>query len=325
MQTGPDSEHAYSRLTAEHHMEGWLAGEAVDALGKLKDSDKPFCMVVSFYGPHHPCAPPKPYDDMYALEDIELPESFDAPQDKKNDPPGNPWGLTNNVREKWTVEQCKDYIRRYLGGVTYIDDQMTRVLDALKANGLEDNTIIMFSCDHGEMMCEQGLIYKHVFNGYDTLMKVPLLVQWPGHIEAGKVHEGLTSHVDLMPTLLALAGADIPDQVDGKSMADVLTGDADVAREEIFCDVANHGYMTRKGQWKFVLNASVLKGEFIRKLDELYDLESDPNEITNLADEPEHAERVAVMKERVLTWLAESGHPYADKIREAAERGREEV
>jgi len=147
---------------------------------------------------------------------------------------------------------------------------------------------------------------------------VPLTVQWPGRIAAGTVHDGLTSHVDLMPTLLDLAGAEIPEGIDGKSMAGLLRGDTPTARDEIFCDVHNQGYMTRKGKWKFVLNATVLKGEFIRKIDELYDMENDPHEITNLASEPDHADRVATMRESILEWLHQSGHPYADQIRDAA-------
>jgi len=318
MQSGPDSEHVHSRLTRDHHMAHWMADEAVKALGEVKGGENPFLMVLSFYAPHHPVAPPKPYDEMYDVDDMKLPESFDAPQDRKNAPQKGPYGIKNEVRQSWTKEQCLGYLRRYFGYVSYLDDQMARVLEALKSNGLEEDTLVVFTSDHGDMLCEQGLIYKHTFNGYDTLMKVPLTMRWPGHIKAGSAHEGLTSHVDLMPTLLDLAGAEIPEGIDGRSMAGVLTGEVDVARDEIFVDVCNQGVMTRNGRWKFVLNAALSDGEFVRKIDELYDLESDPHEITNLVLEPEHRERVDAMKQRVLEWLVEAEYPYADKIRAAA-------
>jgi len=318
MQSGPDSEHVYSRLTAEHHMAHWMADEAVKAVDAAKDSENPFLMVLSFYAPHHPVAPPRPYDTMYDLDDIELPESFDAPQALKNTPPGNSHNLTNTAGVNWTKDQCRDYLRRYYGYVSYLDDQMARVMNALKSSGQHDDTIVVFTSDHGDMMCEQGLIYKHTFNGYDALMNVPLIVQWPGHIKPGSVHEGLASHIDLLPTLLELAGRDIPEGLDGKSMADVLTGDADMARDRVFCDVNNNGLMMREGRWKFVLNAALSDGEFVRKIDELYDLESDPHEITNLALEPEHQERVEAMRQRIFEWLDEVEYPYAHLIREAA-------
>ena len=82
-------------------------------------------------------------------DDVRLPESFDAPQDLKNAPPPNRWGLVNDVRTNWSIEQAKGYLRRYMGYVSYLDDQMARVLDALRASGLQENTIIVFMSDNG--------------------------------------------------------------------------------------------------------------------------------------------------------------------------------
>ncbi|MBT3295767.1 MAG: sulfatase-like hydrolase/transferase [Verrucomicrobia bacterium] len=320
METARDSEHAYSRLTAEHHMAHWMADEAIKVIEGAKESEQPFCLKLAFYAPHHPVAPPKPYDTMYSIDDIELPESYAAGTDAKNMPGVHAeCGHNRHVASIWTDEQAKGYLARYYGYVSYTDDQMTRVLEALKATGQHDNTIIVFTSDHGDMLCEQGMIYKHPYCGYDTLMKVPMLVQWPDGLPAGTVHAGLSSHVDIVPTLLALAEVEPSAASDGVSLADVLRGSADSARDEIFEDVYNRGYMTRQGPWKFVLNAGLTGGEAVRKLDELYNLETDPGEVSNLAGKPEQAARVAEMKERVLEWLATSGHPYADKIRQAAE------
>jgi len=320
MESALDGEHAYSRLTAEHHMAHWMADEAIKVIDEAKDSEKPFCLKLAFYAPHHPVAPPKPYDTMYSVDDIELPESYTADTDLKNMPGVHPEsGHTNHVASIWTDEQSKAYLARYYGYVSYTDDQMMRVLDALKATGQYDNTIIVFTSDHGDMLCEQGMIYKHAYCGYDTLMKVPMLVQWPDGLPAGTTHDGLSSHVDIVPTLLALAGVEPASDVDGVSLVDVLSGTAASARDEVFEDVCNRGYMIRKGPWKFVLNAGVTGGQMVRKLDELYNLESDPNEVANLAYEPAHAERVEQMKQAVFGWLGGSGHPYAGEIRQVAE------
>jgi len=323
METAPDSEHAYSRLTEEHHMANWMSSEAVKAIEQSRESDKPFCMVLSFYAPHHPIAPPKPYDTMYSPDDMVLPESYRNATNARNLPGVNPENNHDNyIAVNWSEDQAKAYLARYYGYVTYTDDQIARVLDALKASGQYDNTIIVFSSDHGDMLCEQGMVYKHCFNGYDTLMKVPLTVQWLDGIKAGQVHEGLTSHIDLLPTLLELAGVEQTVEMDGRSMAGVLTGKSETAREEIFIDVMNQGYVVRRGQWKFVLNVAYTGGKQIRKIDELYDMANDPGEVNNLAGEPGQAERVARMKQSILGWLEDSGHPYAEQLRQAAELPR---
>jgi len=110
--------------------------------------------------------------------------------------------------------------------------------------------------------------------------------------------------------------------MDGWSMAGVMTGRCETAREEVFVDVMNEGIMTRRGQWKFVLNAALSGGKMVRKLEELYDLANDPGEMVNLAFDREHTERVASLKQSIFGWLDDSGHPYADQIRQAAERPR---
>lgn len=319
METAPDSEHAYSRLTSDHHMASWMSSEAVKAIEKAKDSDNPFCMVLSYYAPHHPVAPPRPYDTMYSADDMTLPESYYASTDRKNMPKSktDDHDYGNHVAAAWTEEQSKAYLARYYGYVTYIDDQMMRVLDALKATGQYDNTIIVFTSDHGDMLCEQGLIYKHCYNGFDTLMKVPMLVQWPAGLAKNAVHEGLSSHVDIVPTLLELAGVSPTSAMDGKSFAPAIRGQGR-GRDEVFLDVMNKGYMTRQGAWKYILNISVWNGTKEHKIDELFNLDSDPHEMENLASDPDQAERVAAMRERIFEWLEATGHPYTRQLREAA-------
>ena len=329
METGPDSEHAYSQLTKEHHMETWMSTEAVKAIKKSADSENPFCMVLSYYAPHHPVAPPQPYDTMYNPDDMVLPDSYRADTKMKNMParkekPKNALyqgtqqhHYGNYIAEDWTEQQSKDYLARYYGYVTYIDDQMTRVLDTLKETGQFDNTIIIFTSDHGDMLCEHGMIYKHTFNAYDTLMKVPMFMQWPKGLPKGKVYDSLSSHVDIMPTLLELAGVKASTPMDGISLVTSLNSEGG-DREEIYLDVMNQGYMVRKGPWKFVLNICLKDGMKERKIDELFNLDTDPIEVANLAYESQHAERVETMKERIFTWLEDTKHPYVSQLREIA-------
>lgn len=307
-----DREHSVSLLGEDHHMAHFFADEMVSFLNANRDN--PFCAVLSFYGPHLPVCPPEPWDAMYDLDDVPLPDNYDAPLEDK--PRFQSDHDRTYVRDVWSRDEVRDYIRRYWGYVSYIDAQVERVLNALDANGQAENTIVMFVSDHGDMVGQFGMVYKLTYCGYDTLMKVPCLVRWPGRIEAGSVNTSLNSSVDVMPTLLDLAGVDIPDGVDGESIGGIMRGERDVAREEIFTDLMNRGVMLRQGTWKFVLNWKPSDGE--RDLDELYNLADDPLEEHNLA----YRDRVraASMRDRILSWLEETGHPYVNTIREQALR-----
>ena len=310
--SAPDREHNVSLLGEDHHMAHFFADEMVSFLNANRDN--PFCAVLSFYGPHSPVCPPEPWDSMYDLDDVPLPDNYDAPlEDKPRFQSGHD---RTYVRDVWSRDEVRDYIRRYWGYVSYIDAQVERVLNALDDNGQAENTIVMFVSDHGDMVGQFGMVYKLTYCGYDTLMKVPCLVRWPGRIEAGSVNTSLNSSVDVMPTLLDLAGVDIPEGLDGESIGGVMRGERDVAREEIFTDLMNRGVMLRQGTWKFVLNWKPSDGE--RDLDELYNLADDPLEEHNLA----YRDRVraASMRDRILSWLEETGHPYVNTIREQALR-----
>ncbi|MFC1736859.1 sulfatase-like hydrolase/transferase [Candidatus Hydrogenedentota bacterium] len=318
-----DDEHSYSMLGEEHHPAHFFADKTIEFLDEMKGADKPFCAVLSFYGPHHPICPPKPWDTMYSLDDIELPPNFMTTLDDKPLFRGTFSHLTpfkNFVRPSWSEDQFKDYIRRYCGYISYLDKQLERVLDALKKNGQEDNTIVLFTSDHGDMVGQFGIIYKRHPSGADTLMKVPLMIRWPAQIPGKQVNESLASNVDLLPTLLDLVGLPGDKGFDGRSMKQVVLGKEPVARDEIFTDAMNQGYMVRRGYWKFVLNAECSNTTQRRELDELYDLSIDPYEKVNLAYSPAYAERVAEMKERVYAWLKETRHPYADTIKKVAAR-----
>jgi arylsulfatase A-like enzyme len=332
METGPDSEHAYSRLTKDHHMANWMSSEAVKRIHDCKESDEPFCMVLSYYAPHHPVAPPQPYDAMYDPNDLQLPDSYYADTSLKNMPPPKKvqreddlyqstqrHSYGNYVAGEWTEAQAKDYLARYYGYVTYIDDQMTRVLTALQETGQYENTLVVFTSDHGDMLCEHGMIYKHCFNGFDTLMKVPMMMQWPAALPKGAHYQGLSSHVDIVQTLMDLAGVEPTALMDGISLVKSIRDGDTYERNAVYLDVMNNGYMIRSGYWKYVLNASVWNGEFEHKMDELYNLQDDPSEVHNLAQDEAHRLRIASMREQIYQWLEHTGHPYVSQIRIAGD------
>ena len=307
--SGPEGTHIYSKLPEEHHMAAFLAGEAEQFLEAQKDSADPFALVLSFYGPHLPVAPPKPWDEMYPLEEVPLPPNH------HDDLEGKPVRQLTNGRcykqPEWEEKQFRDYVRRYWGYCSYIDHQIGRVLAALEASGKAGDTIVLFTSDHGDMLAAHGFVFKLGHCGYDELLRVPFLLRCPGRIEAGSTSDALVSSVDVLPTLLEMMRVPAPETLDGRSFVPLLRGEAEKHREALVCNSAEHNLTIVSTQWKYVLNWDP------RDLDELYDLVADPGEKANLAADPAHAAVVSDLRTKLMQWLEETGHPYRHSIAQA--------
>jgi arylsulfatase A-like enzyme len=179
----------------------------------------------------------------------------------------------------------------YYAMIKLIDDQVGHILDALEETGQRDNTVVIFMSDHGEMLGDHGLIQKGC-RFYEGLVRVPLIWSWPGHFPAGMVSNALVELTDIAPTLLELAGAPVPAELQGRSLLPILAGAAspDHHHEFVRCeyydalDLPDHsfGTMLRDARYKLV----VYHGH---GLGELYDLATDPDEFNDLWDDPVYA------------------------------------
>ena len=295
-----DSWHAWSILPEEHHQEAFFVREAIDYLEEEWDKDQPFGMLLSFYGPHHPLLPPKPWDDMYSLEEVRLPATL--ADDRIIGGKGTFRG------DSWSEEQFKDYIRRYWGFTSFIDHQIGKLLKELERQGELDRTIILFTSDHGDMAGEHGSIYKSTNCAWDELMRVPLIVSYPPVVKGNSSSEALVSNVDFLPTLLELSGSGVPVSIDGKSFLEVLENPGTEHRDIVFTSVMGMNYMAVDQKWKYNLNIDP------GIPDELYDRLNDPDEMNNLIHDPEYEDIAASMRQHILDWLKETGHDYADQI-----------
>ncbi len=307
--SGPEGTHIYSRVPEQHHMSAFLAGEAEKFLRHQRKPNEPFCMVLSFYGPHLPVAPPKPWDAIFSADDVPLPDNHEDTLKNK------PWAQQTNMRcyqgNKWTAQQYRDYIARYWGYCAYIDHQVGRVLKALDETGAADDTIVIFTTDHGDMVASHGFVFK-LCSGYDELMRIPFIMRYPPLIGPGTSNDALVENIDVLPTLLDLSGVAIPKSLDGRSFRDVLTGKTTQFRDAVFTHMSNT-IMVRTPDWKLVFSRGRnRKGSFV----ELYDMREKPLEVNNRAGNPAVAEVLASMKKRLSDWLDEYKHPYADAIRE---------
>ncbi len=242
--------------------------------------ERPFCLKVSFTHPHDPYVTPPAYWDRYRADDIDMPTvPFIAPEAR--DAHGQ-WLYRHYDRGEFDVtdEHIRTARHGYYGSIALVDDLIGRVLDALQAARLNDNTIIIFTADHGDMLGERGCWYKMSF--YERSARVPLMVHIPGMTGTRRVAQA-TSLIDLMPTLLDMAldgGTDaLVEPVEGRSLMPLITGDGAAWRDEtaseiFFEGVRAPGVMIRRGTRKFV--------HWEGGPCSLFDLADDPDERDNL-------------------------------------------
>jgi len=311
-QVGREGKHMYSRLPEEHHMAAFFAKNAEQFVRDHAKGARPWCAVLSFYGPHLPVAPPKPWDTMYSLDQVKLPANH---IDKLKNKPARQKGKRRYVLPRWKNEQYKDYIRRYWGYCSYIDAQIGRVFKTLHETGQWDNTIVVFTSDHGDMVGAHGMIYKLGSCGYEELYRVPAIIRIPGMTKPGSRTDAFASNIDFLPTLLDAVHIKHPDAIDGKSFASLLKGKTTRHRDMIFSSYLDTSFICRDDRYKFVLNRK--KGD----VNELYDLDTDPGELKNFAYDPAHKDVADKMTRRILNWLRETNHPYVELIAKQSNAG----
>jgi arylsulfatase A-like enzyme len=306
--SGAEGTHIYSKLPAEHHEAAFLSGEAERFILQERQPGKPFCLVLSIYGPHLPVAPPRPWDTMYDPAGVPLPDNF------RDDLSGKPLNQQHNTMcrksSDWSAGQFRDYIARYWGYCSYIDQQVGRVLKALEDQKILDDTIVIYTTDHGDMLAAHGMIYK-LNSGYDELMRVPFLLRYPRAVRPGSTNAALVESIDVLPTLLELCGVAAPAGVDGRSFRAILDGKRAEFRDQVVTEMLRT-LMLATRDWKLVYSHWNDSGPFV----ELYDRHARPLEVDNLAGDPARAAVFKDMKNRLLSWARENGHPYAAVIEE---------
>lgn len=279
-------------VPAEYHQTTWATTRAIEFIDRHND-DEPWMLNINVYDPHPPFIPPKSYESKFDPEDMPGPhfqESDLEAQEKLKD--------ADFQTGSRTPEECeaKESQAKYYAMIALIDDEFGRLWEHLKESGQADNTLIIFTSDHGETLGDHGLMFKGC-RFYEGLVRVPLIFHWPGHVNGGGRFDQLTELLDLSATLLDFAGAAIPDYHQGISLRPLITGDQDKntpVRESVRCEYfdalapkftqgnGTFATMYRDERYKLVVYHSLGLGE-------LFDLSSDPHEHHNLWDLPEHA------------------------------------
>jgi iduronate 2-sulfatase len=267
------------------------ASQTIDLIRERKN--EPFYIAAGFIRPHYPMVAPQRYFDKYPLEDIELPY---VPEDDHDDIP--PMGFPRVVSTKDPIGRYPDNQKRmwagYYATVTYMDEQVGRIIDELEAQGLRDETVIVFTSDHGYHLGEHHFWQKS--NLHEESLRVPLIISAP-EFRGGR-SAAMVELMDIFPTVAELTGLSIPDSVQGKSLVPVLN-DPNHRVREASLSIDSSGYALRTERWAYI--------RYNDDTEELYDMVSDPGQITNLAINPEKSSELRNWRKKLDTRLEGAG------------------
>jgi arylsulfatase A-like enzyme len=290
---GPDG--LTNKRDSEKHSVELFADCAVEFLNGRKGKDRPFFCYVAFNAPHDPRLAPKEYHERSNADRPPLPANY-LPQHPFNN--GDLTGRDERLAP-WprTPEVVRQHLADYYAAIAFLDAQVGRILDALRASGRYDNTIVVFSSDHGLAIGSHGLFGKQ--NLYDHSMHAPLVFAGPG-VPKDKRSDALCYLLDIFPTLGERAGVPAPEGSEGKSLAAVLAGKRSAVRDSIFTAYRHVQRAVRDDLWKLLVYPQVNKVQ-------LFDLRNDPAERNDLAADPAHAAEAERLTALLTAWQKKLG------------------
>ncbi len=294
------------------HTDGMLATDAEWVLERCaRRRERPFFLAVGFYRPHTPYVAPKSYFEGYPRERMPLVQGVE--EDVK-DLPAHALGSQKKEHARLTDDLRQQAIQAYFASITFMDAQVGRVLDALERSGLADNTIVVFTSDHGYHLGEHGLWQK--MSLFEESARVPLIIAAPKAGSKGTVAATPVGLIDLYPTLVELCGFEPPAGLQGQSLVPILKDPSQPGRGWALSQVTRRarpdrifGFTLRTARWRYTEWDQGRHGR------ELYDHDRDPLEQSNLADDPAHAQRVKELAEQLIAAVA-STYPQSGEIPE---------
>ena len=282
----------------------WLAEQAIQLIRRYQKRGEPWHIRLDHAEPHLPCYPTQAFLDLYKQEDIQpwgnFPDSFQNKPYLQKQQLVN-WGLENYTWRDWAP-----YVHRYLAMISQIDDAIGLVLNALKELGLEKDTVVVYTADHGDACGGHGMIDKH-YVMYEDVVHVPLIVRWPGVVKPGSRSESFViNELDLASTMPEVAGVEFAGE--GRSLLPLLRGTTPGDwRKYAFSTYNGQQFglvtqrMIRDERWKYVWN--------LTDVDELYDLREDPWELENRVGKSKYGAELARLRQDLAKELKRRGDP----------------
>lgn len=290
-------ENKFTDYKSGKHSSEAIADSAVEFLSGRSDSSNPFMMYVAFVAPHDPRQPTEASIAEYPAEDMVLPENFMEfhPFDQGD------YYLRDEVLAGFprSPKVVKEAIADYYAMITHMDAQIGRIMGALEATGQADNTIIIFTSDHGLAMGSHGLMGKQ--NQYDHSVRAPFIVKGR-NVPVGSSAPGMFYLNSVFPTAAELAGLDIPDTVEAPSIVPLINGEKETAFDSIYGSYRHFQRMVRTLDYKLIYYPMIQKTQ-------LFNISADPNELNDLSEDPAQAERVAEMMQELEGWKQTVGDP----------------
>lgn len=273
----------------KHQMTTWTGNEAVSFIEGYKD-DKPFFMHISFFGPHHPYSTCEPWDSMYDPKEVQLPPTWGKVQP----------GAQKGFRADWPESTWREIIAKYSGNISAIDYQIGRIITALKEKGLWDNTLIVFTSDHGDHMGDFSQLGKGTM--LESSVRVPFIIKPPHSGKSGKDYPQVISLIDLYSTFLDYAGVAGNSSPDSKSIRPLLDGNSEW-KNQVFSSLCSADGLN--GQVMFIRDKYKCVG-FLKdgKMTvELYDRMAQVPDLVNLAENHKYDKITGEMKANLEKWL----------------------
>jgi len=283
-------------LPLEHSKPIFLQGRSIDFLRRNKDN--PFILYINFLEPHMPFT--GPLDSLHSPGDVYLPESFNHLLDESY--PERYRKKQADIKKKYgtSEEEMRKLIARYWGLVSQVDMSVGAILEELDALGLSENTIVVFTSDHGDMMGAHKLVEKGLI--FEESAKVPFMIRFPAMFESSGTIASRISLIDIVPTLLEMMNKPVPESLQGRSLVPWMQGDqteADFVFSEWNSNSSNSRTVVSPDGMKLCI------GKEERGL--LFDLEKDPSEQVNLFDHPDYQEAIKELTQQIVKWQQETG------------------
>ena len=293
-------------LPTEASVPYFLVDKTIELIEDFDGQDKPYFMSLNFWGPHSPYEATSEFVDMYRDKEIPPWPNYEWPATSINGPHHMKvyWDQEDTDWEEWETA-----VRYYYARTTMIDSQIGRLLDYLeKSNKLED-TVIIFTADHGETLGSHGGLLDKGWHHFEETHRIPMIIRLPESEKKGITREKFASLADIYPTILDLAGCYYDeDEVHGRSLLPLIEDENIDWRDIIVTEFLGLGNIPtcmktiRKDNIKYGANLSGAK-------DELYDLEQDPHEMKNLIDNPEYESVLKEMRQKLVEWMEETDDP----------------
>lgn len=305
-----------SPLTLDESQEGWLANTAIETMQAAVAREQPFLLHLSFPRPHQCTTPGQEFWDLYAADELSLPPNADYDLERAGKAPHMIASAQRWRETDWQLFEPKTFeagrrrkLRGYLGAVSQVDAALGKLLDYLRDADMAQNTIVVYTSDHGDYAAEHGIMEKAPGICSDAITRVPLIWRAPGRIQAGSAVDDIVELVDISNTLCALAGIDLMETSDGRDISGLLAGEPGDAGKLGVTEFA-WSKSVRKGQYRLVhYPRAFFPDEYPEGFGELYDLAADPWEMQNRYFDGAYTQIARDLRDELLEWLITTTRP----------------